>query len=63
MFRFKKCRATEILKCKRSLALPMIRRIAKERHVPERLLVRGYAVGWGRAHLVQNLVWTYFRKR
>ncbi len=38
-------RATEILKRKRSLTLPMIRRIAKEWHVPERLLVREYAVG------------------
>jgi HTH-type transcriptional regulator / antitoxin HigA len=38
-------RATEILKRQRSLTLPMIRRIAKEWHVPERLLVREYAVG------------------
>ena len=37
-------RAPEILKRKRSLTLPMIRRIAKEWHVPERLLVREYAV-------------------
>ena len=38
-------RATEILKRQRSLTLPMIRRIAKEWHVPERLLVREYGVG------------------
>ncbi len=38
-------RATEILKRQRSLTLPMIRRIAKEWHVPERLLVREYVVG------------------
>jgi HTH-type transcriptional regulator/antitoxin HigA len=33
-------RATEVLKRKRALTLPMIRRIAREWHVPERLLVR-----------------------
>jgi HTH-type transcriptional regulator / antitoxin HigA len=38
-------RATEVLKRQRALTLPMIRRIAKEWHVPERLLVREYAVG------------------
>ena len=38
-------RATEILKRQRALTLPMIRRIAREWHVPERLLVREYAVG------------------
>jgi HTH-type transcriptional regulator / antitoxin HigA len=37
-------RATEILKRQRSLTLPMIRRIAREWHVPERLLVREYGV-------------------
>ena len=38
-------RATEVLKRQRALTLPMIRRIAREWHVPERLLVREYAVG------------------
>jgi HTH-type transcriptional regulator / antitoxin HigA len=38
-------RATEMLKRKRALTLPMIRRIAREWPVPERLLVREYAVG------------------
>jgi HTH-type transcriptional regulator / antitoxin HigA len=38
-------RATEILKRQRALTLPMIRRIAREWHVPERLLVREYGVG------------------
>jgi HTH-type transcriptional regulator / antitoxin HigA len=38
-------RATETLKRQRALTLPMIRRIAKEWHVPERLLVREYGVG------------------
>jgi HTH-type transcriptional regulator / antitoxin HigA len=38
-------RATEILKRKRALTLPMIRQIAKKWHVPERLLVQDYAVG------------------
>lgn len=37
-------RATEILRRQRSLTLPMIRRIAKEWHVPERLLVKEYAL-------------------
>ena len=40
-----KNRATEILKRQRALTLPMIRRIAREWHVPERLLVREYRVG------------------
>jgi HTH-type transcriptional regulator / antitoxin HigA len=39
-----KNRATEILKRQRTLTLPMIRRIAKEWHVPERLLVREYGI-------------------
>lgn len=39
-----KNRATEILKRQRPLTLPMIRRIADEWHVPERLLVKEYAV-------------------
>ena len=38
-------RATEILKRQRALTLPMIRRISKEWHVPERLLVQEYGVG------------------
>lgn len=38
-------RATEVLKRQRALTLPMIRRISKAWHVPERLLVREYAVG------------------
>lgn len=42
-----KSRATEILKRQRILTLPMIRRIAKEWHVTERLLVKEYAVGVG----------------
>lgn len=37
-------RATEILQRKRALTLPMIRKIAKEWHVPEKLLVGEYAV-------------------
>ena len=37
-----KNRATEILKRKRALTLPMIRRIARAWHVPERLLVQEY---------------------
>ena len=37
-------RATEILKRQRALTLPMIRRISKEWHVPERLLVQEYGV-------------------
>lgn len=39
-----KSRATEILKRKRALTLPMIRRIAQAWHVPERLLVKEYAL-------------------
>ncbi len=35
-------RATEVLKRQRALTLPMIRRIAREWHVPERLLVQEY---------------------
>ena len=42
-----KNRATEILKRQRPLTLRMIRRIAKEWHVPERLLVKEYEVGAG----------------
>ncbi len=38
-------RATEILKRKRALTLPMIRRISKAWHVPENVLVREYGVG------------------
>lgn len=40
-----KNRATEILKRQRPLTLPMIRRIAQEWHVPERLLVKEYLMG------------------
>lgn len=40
-----KSRASEVLRRKRALTLPMIRRIAREWHVPERLLVPEYAVG------------------
>jgi len=39
-----KSRATEILQRKRALTLPMIRRIASEWHVPERLLVKEYSI-------------------
>ena len=39
-----KNRASEVLKRQRALTLPMIRRIAAEWHVPERLLVREYAL-------------------
>ena len=39
-----KNRATEILKRQRPLTLPMIRSIAQAWHVPERLLVKEYAV-------------------
>ena len=39
-----KSRATEILKRQRPLTLTMIRRIAGAWHVPERLLVKEYAV-------------------
>ncbi|MEP7223014.1 MAG: transcriptional regulator [Novosphingobium sp.] len=35
-------RATEVLKRQRALTLPMIRCIAREWHVPERLLVKEY---------------------
>ncbi len=35
-------RATEVLQRKRSLTLPMIRKIASNWHVPEKLLVREY---------------------
>jgi HTH-type transcriptional regulator / antitoxin HigA len=38
-------RATEILRRKRALTLPMIRRISSAWHVPERLLVQEYSVG------------------
>lgn len=39
-----KSRATEVLKRQRALTLPMIRRIAAAWHVPERLLVKEYAL-------------------
>ncbi|MES2095721.1 MAG: transcriptional regulator [Pseudomonadota bacterium] len=39
-----KSRASEILRRRRALTLPMIRSIAREWHVPERLLVREYAL-------------------
>ena len=39
-----KSRASEILKRRRALTLPMIRRIAFAWHVPERLLVKEYRV-------------------
>ncbi|AOH85540.1 transcriptional regulator [Sphingomonas panacis] len=39
-----KSRASEILRRKRALTLPMIRLIAREWQVPERLLVREYAL-------------------
>jgi len=42
-----KSRASEILRRKRALTLPMIRTIAGEWHVPERLLVREYALDPG----------------
>ena len=35
-------RATEILQRKRALTLPMIRKIAREWHVPEQVLVKEY---------------------
>ena len=38
-------RATEVLRRKRALTLPMIRRISQAWHVPERRLVREYVVG------------------
>ena len=37
-------RATEILQRKRALTLPMIRKIASNWHVPERVLVKDYAI-------------------
>ena len=37
-----KNRATEVLKRQRALTLPMIRSIAREWHLPERLLVKEY---------------------
>lgn len=37
-------RATEILQRKRALTLPMIRKIAAAWHVPERVLVKEYAL-------------------
>lgn len=37
-------RATEILQRKRALTLPMIRKIASNWHVPERVLVKAYAL-------------------
>lgn len=39
-----KSRASEILNRKRTLTLPMIRKIACHWHVPERLLVQEYSV-------------------
>ena len=38
-------RATEILKRRRPLTLPMIRKIAAAWHVPERILVKEYELG------------------
>jgi len=37
-------RATEILQRRRALTLPMIRKIAAAWHVPERVLIRDYAL-------------------
>lgn len=37
-------RATEVLQRKRALTLPMIRKIATSWHVPERVLVKSYAI-------------------
>ena len=37
-------RATEVLQRRRALTLPMIRRIAAAWHVPERVLVKEYAL-------------------
>lgn len=37
-------RATEILARRRALTLPMIRKIAREWHVPERILIQPYAL-------------------
>lgn len=42
-------RATEILQRKRALTLPMIRKIAAAWHVPERVLVKEYALDAARA--------------
>jgi len=42
-------RATEILQRKRALTLPMIRKIAAAWHVPERVLVKEYALDNARA--------------
>ncbi|MEP6785055.1 MAG: transcriptional regulator [Sphingomonadales bacterium] len=39
-----KSRASEVLRRKRALTLPMIRSIAREWHVPERLLIKEYAL-------------------
>ncbi len=39
-------RATEILKRRRPLTLPMIRKIAAAWHVPERVLVKDYPLAW-----------------
>lgn len=39
-----KSRASEVLRRKRALTLPMIRSIAREWHVPERLLIPEYAL-------------------
>ena len=44
-----KSRASEILKRKRALTLPMIRRIAHAWHVPERLLIKDYPLRVERA--------------
>jgi HTH-type transcriptional regulator / antitoxin HigA len=44
-----KSRASEILRRKRPLTLPMIRRIAREWRVPEALLVREYPLDNARA--------------
>ena len=38
-------RATEVLKRRRALTLPMIRKIAAAWHVPEQVLIREYALG------------------
>ena len=40
-------RATEILKRQRGLTLPMIRKIARAWHVPERVLVKEYPLARG----------------
>ena len=41
-------RATEILKRRRSLTLPMIRKISSAWHVPERVLVKDYRIERGK---------------